>query len=232
MKKIIGINYFLSFLSILILIIGCSEDDEYGGIFSLPLKNDKSVIFQPVDCEGTLCLNNSNILMGNTGDWHFIDLGEMNGIEEIDYLPYSFEWYSSLKIEPGKGYMAKNEGKYRYTFVKIYVESNIYDGNNILGVNIKYQSPSNNKVSSIEYWPKDKLVLNSDGDEKTISIPDGISFAVTSPPNNWIQFKLKWGIIHITATPNNSPDERNGLIRISSNGLENVYIDITQEGKK
>ena len=232
MNNLPGKYSFLFIALLLIVASSCNKsDDEYERIFSLSLKNDKSVIFQPVDCEGTLCLDKSNKLMGNTGYWRFTDLGEMNGIEAIDNLPYGFDWDSSLKLEPGKGYMARNEGKYRYTFVKIYVESYIYNSNNNLGVNIKYQSPFSNKVSSIECWPKDKLVLNSDGDEKNISIPDEISFAVTSPPNNWIQIKLSWGTIHITATPNNSPDERKGLIRISSNGLKDVYIDITQEGK-
>lgn len=179
------------------------------------------------DPEGTVILSMRDKNSGNTyiddcirienenfEGAEFIDLGAMQGLGNISYIPLG-NWSSQVMVIPGHGYVAKS--RYREKYYRIYVMSYITGvSGGIIGAEVKYQAPFYGSNEAIQP-DKKQIIFGENGGSETVTFKNKYLIPYTVTCNeDWCKITADQNAITVTVEKTISAGEREGKIILSN----------------
>ena len=219
-------------------VIGCSKDDSADDPnLNIPVKDPEGTVpiqvfnesygygytgVYPDGCDGYFFISYSNNFYGGTGTWSFARIGEVSGLGNITTIPNS-GFAREVSVEPGYGYVAKNEKNSDITYVRIYVEDWIIStSGGIMGAEIKYQSPF--EPTSLTF-SKDTLSFTKEKGTQTVTITTAASGWTYSCNTSWINIVKNNNTLSVSVQANDY-SERQGTIVIQANEKrKNIIVE-------
>lgn len=230
------------FLSLWGILCGCGKDEIPGDnpdkevadptgtiLVSMRNENNGKTAIAPKDA-GSFYIDKADNFNGY-GSYEFVTLGQMKGLGNVTRIPAD-GWASQVAVRPGYGYVAAYSGGNSVVFTRLYVDSHMTAvGGGIIGADVKYQSPFSGAATKISLSQTDITLEDKNVQGNVITISEPISYTLSSDVN-WLSFSAKAASITVRASNNEEIGERNGVLTVSSQGMDPVKINVRQAGKK
>ena len=244
-----SVLFFVKTLLVLGLVFatGCSKDEDNGGggnngggnggtvsdpagTITVKVRNSDNgnTMVTPESCIGYFGISLSNNFYGIYANWSFARVGNVSGLGNITEIPNS-GFAGQIAVEPGCGYVAKNESGGKVTYVRIYVvgwtEANT---GGIIGAEIKYQSPFEPTSLAVS---RDALSFTNEQGTQTVTITTDASNWTYSCNASWINVVKNNNTLSISVqeNDNDAAAKRSSSITIQANEKQK-NITIEQEG--